>query len=84
MASLILFLTMAVAVFALAAWVRFRINERRFMRRNVAGLQLYDSYGQALATSALEAVAYRISMLLQWVAVAVVLGSAILLMVPRR
>lgn len=34
--------------------LRYRVNRRRFNRRNVAGLQTFSSYGQSVAISLFE------------------------------
>lgn len=43
-------------LFAVATYGRFKINERKFERRNIAGLEQFESYGQAVRTKIGEGV----------------------------
>ena len=59
-----------VVVFVVASYARFKVSERRFLRRNVAGLQLFHSYGHALVVQFVEGLVYSIASIAQALAIA--------------
>lgn len=50
-----------VLIMIAALWVRYKINERRFNRRNVVGMEIFDSYGNSFITRFWEGAAYKIA-----------------------
>lgn len=68
-----------VILFVMATRARFKIGERRFKRRNVAGIEEFESYGKALFTRAWENTLYRTARLAQVLTVFAFMGSIIML-----
>jgi hypothetical protein len=62
------FTVMGAAV-GLAAWARFRINERRFLRRTIAGSERFPSYANAVFTRFWEGIAIRLASVVMVIAV---------------
>lgn len=58
-----------IATFIVAWIVRFKINERRFERRNFAGLEQFETYAEAYRTRFAEGGIYWLCGVAQWVSV---------------
>lgn len=62
-------------VFIVSFMVRYKINERRFNRRNIAGVEMFQSYGNSFLTRFWEGAAYKIAGFFQGAMVIALLGS---------
>lgn len=79
--GLFVLVVVSVVVFFGTSFVTFRVNERRFKRRNAAGLEEFPTYGTAVATRTAEAGMMVLMKPLKWASVA--LGAVSLLMLLR-
>jgi uncharacterized membrane protein YidH (DUF202 family) len=50
----ILSLLIGLALFAAGMFLRFKVNEKQFNRRNMAGVEEFSSYGKSVATQSAE------------------------------
>jgi hypothetical protein len=67
---------------ALAAWIRFWINGRRFRRRTIGGGQRFSTYGTAVFTQLWERVVISLATVL--IAAAVLVGIGLTLMIYNQ
>ena len=79
--GLFVLVVVSVVVFFGTSFVTFKVNERRFKRRNVAGVEEFATYGTAVATQAAESSVMALMKPLKWASV--VLGAVALLMLFR-
>jgi len=61
---MVLLQILAIAVVLVGSYIRFKINKRRFNRRNVVGIETFSSYEKAKLTQYGEGLAMFMSWLL--------------------
>lgn len=66
-------------VFALTSFVTFKVNERRFLRRNIAGIEEFPSYWQSLMTRSAETSVMLLARPVKWFSVGIALSAALML-----
>jgi hypothetical protein len=66
-------------VFALTSFVTFKVNERRFHRRNVAGIEEFPSYWQSLVTRSAETSVMVLARPIKWFSVGIALSAAFMM-----
>lgn len=71
---------LAIAVFALASYATFRVNQRRFERRNFAGVEGFQSYAHSVRTKLFEGTVMLIAKPIKWLSVAVGLIALFMLL----
>jgi hypothetical protein len=71
-----------IAVFALTSWITFKVNERRFHRRNGAGVEGFSSYRSAVVIRWTEWFVMVLARPTKWLAVG--MGLSALLMLLRH
>lgn len=72
----------ALGLFFLAAWTRYFIKRRKFLRRNAAGLEVFSSYRKAWWITQVEALIYGAAAKAQPICLLAVLACIVLLVLP--
>lgn len=78
-----LFSALMLVVLVASSYARYKLNERRFLRRNSAGIEQFQTYGHKVRTQLVEGTLRRVSTIAQWVS-ALALAGAVLAMVLSK
>jgi glucose uptake protein GlcU len=78
--GLVAVVLICVGVFWATSWVTFKVNERRFNRRGVAGLQEFQSYQHAVVIRWTEWFVMVLARPTKWAAVGMGLSALFMLL----
>lgn len=72
-----LFSALMLVVLVASSYARYKLNERRFLRRNAAGIEQFPTYGHKVRAQFVEGTLRRISTIAQWVSALALAGSVL-------